>query len=187
MKKVGIIFGGIAIMLMVAVLIGGLVMWNSYKAFVIAENGITAQITSNKNEYSTMWNSFREQVQVTELQARQIKEIYTDLIAGRYDDPNLLFKAVQEQNPTIDTSIYGKIQEQIAVDRKHFKHQQDILIDKIREYNNLVQLKPISAAILQKQTKDPNVFIIVAKEATDAFNSGTDTQIDLTNSSESGN
>lgn len=91
---------------------------------------------------------FKEMTQVTDLQAEQFKDVYVDLISGRYEDSKLLFKAVQEQNPNLNGEVYTKLQNEISAGRTEFDRNQKKITDMIAEYNRLVQHRGILMAML---------------------------------------
>ena len=106
MKKVGIVLLSVVLGLVVLTGVIGSTIWSHRNQIVTLEESRDAQTISNKNSYDTMWKKFKEMTQVTELQAEQFKDVYTDLIQGRNKDTNLLFKVVQEDNPQLDKEVY---------------------------------------------------------------------------------
>lgn len=167
---VGGIIGLILILLMVA--------WNQRSHAIKLENGVKAQYTANQSEYDNMWKKFKELTQVTDLQAEQFKSVYTDLISGRYEDSNLLFKSVQEQNPKLDTSVYTQIQREISAGRNTFNNCQKKVLDKVNEYNNYVQTKPL-LMLMGKERLNESDYIVTSARTSDAFNTKQDDQIQL--------
>jgi hypothetical protein len=160
--------------------IGAATLWSHRNTAVELEERIAMQYKANQNSYDNMWKKFVELTQVTELQAQQMKDVYTDLIAGRYQDSNLLFKMVQENNPTLDTGTYTQLQRQIEAGRNTFKNDQDKLLDIIREYNAKVRRWFIMSAITGRTRIDENNYIITSERTEDAFNSKKDDVINLT-------
>lgn len=175
---------GISIILMVLLIIfgiGGINLWNHRNKAVDLEERIEAQYTSNKSNYDAMWKSFKEMTQVTELQANQFKELYTDLISGRYENTDLLFQAVQEQNPQLDTAVYTELQREISNGRKTFDNNQSKVVDIIREYNSYIKKHPIMKAITGREVKDSNEYIVTSERTDNAFNDKKDEKINLLN------
>lgn len=157
-------------------------IWSHRNTAVALEERINAQYTANKSNYDNMWKSFKEMTQITELQANQFKDVYKGLIEGRYDDPNVLFKMVQEQNPQLDTSVYAQLQRQIAAGRTTFDNNQKTLADIVREYNTYVRKHIVMAAITGKQPKNMDDFIVTSQRTQDAFDTKKDDEIDLSGS-----
>lgn len=161
-------------------IIGGSTLWNQRGEIVAMENKIDAQFQTNKSDYDKMWKTFTEMAQVTELQAEQFKDVYTDLIAGRNQDEGLLFKMVTESNPQLGTEVYTNLQRQIAADRATFSNNQKKILDIINQYNTLVEHKAIIIAMITgKKPLDSSKYIITSERTDKAFESGQDGTIDL--------
>lgn len=184
MKKALMAMGlGLGIVI-IAVLIGGGTLWSHRNTAVELEETIKAQYTANQSNYDAMWKSLKEMTQVTELQAEQFKDVYTDLITGRNQDTGLLFKAIQEQNPQLDTTVYTEIQREISSNRKVFDNNQKKIADIIREYNTYIKKHPIMAALTSRTEIDSSDYIVTSDKTDKAFFTGKDDEINLL---ESGN
>ena len=179
MKKVGIVLLSVVLGLVVLTGVIGSTIWSHRNQIVTLEESIDAQTISHKNSYDTMWKKFKEMTQVTELQAEQFKDVYTDLIQGRNQDTNLLFKVVQEDNPQLDKEVYSQLQRQISSDRATFENNQNKVIDYVREYNVYIAKNPITTMILGKQKKDSNDYIITSDNTEEAFKTGKTDSIKL--------
>lgn len=155
-------------------------IWSQRNTAVTLEEKITAQYSANQSSYDNMWKRFKEITQVTELQTQQFKEVYMGLIQGRYQDSNLLFKMVKEQNPQMDTTVYSQLQREIVAGRLEFNNEQKTMVDVVREYNTLVRKDVIMAAITGRQVKDPNQYIVTSDKTQDAFKNKKDDVINLT-------
>jgi hypothetical protein len=176
--KIGCL-GFIAIALL-TVLITAILVWNQRGEAINLETKIEAQLKSNESNYDNMWKRFKEMTQVTEIQAEQFKDVYTGLIQGRYEDPNLLFKMVQEQNPQLNGEVYTKLQNEISAGRIEFDRNQKKLLDIIAEYNRLVQHRGIIMAIItQRQPLDSDEYIVTSDTTKEAFDSGKAEEVDL--------
>jgi uncharacterized protein YutD len=143
------------------------------------EERIEAQYVSNQSNYDNMWKKFKEMTQVTDLQAEQFKDVYTDLMNGRYEDPNLLFKMVQEQNPQLSQEVYTQLQREISAGRNTFDNKQAQIADIIREYNSYVKVNFVMAAITKRSTKDASEYIITSEQTQKAFTDKKDDVINL--------
>lgn len=180
MKKVLIGFGiTLGTIILIALISGGL-LWSHRNTAVSLEERINAQYVSNQSNYDSMWKSLKEMTQVTDLQAQQFKDVYTGLIEGRNQDQNLLFKAIKEQNPQLDTKVYTEIQREISANRKTFDNSQKQIADIIREYNTYIQKHPIMTMITGRKTKDAKEFIVTSDKTDKAFSTGKDNEISLT-------
>lgn len=154
-------------------------IWSHRNTMVELNERINAQYSTNKSSYDNMWKKFREMTQVTDLQAEKIKDVYKDLIAGRYQDPNLLFKMVQENNPQLDQSTFTNLQNEIASSRNSFNNNQEQITDIIREYNVYIQHKPITAKIFGYTERNTNDFITTSDSTEKAFDTKKDDEIKL--------
>src|SRR3712207_7213793 len=76
----------------------GLSFLSSRNTAVTLEEQIDSQYVTNKSNYDNMWKKFKEIAQVPDMQAKNIKDIYTNIISGRYNDTKLLFKARSEEH-----------------------------------------------------------------------------------------
>lgn len=176
MKKALMIF--ITISIIMILFVGGNILSHRNK-MVALEERINAQYSSNKSSYDNMWKKFKEATQVTDLQAEKMKEVYKDLITGRYNDSKLLFKMVQEQNPQLDQSVFVNLQNEIISGRNAFNNNQKQMSDIIREYNTYVRKKFITATLLNYRVKDINQFIITSDRTQKAFDTKKDDEIKL--------
>lgn len=162
------------------IVISAIVIWNQRGEAVSLETQIEAQLKSNESNYDAMWKKFKEMTQVTDLQAEQFKDVYADLISGRYEDIKLLFKAVQEQNPNLNGEVYTKLQNEISAGRTEFDRNQKKITDMIAEYNRLVQHRGILMAMLTgRKPLDTDKYIVTSDKTQKAFDSGKADAIDL--------
>jgi hypothetical protein len=169
MKKVVI---GIVVTLGLLLIVGGITgagILSSRNQAVSLEQRVKAKYTANKSNYDSMWKQMVETTQVTELQAQQFKDVYTGLITGRYQDQNVLFKMVKEDNPKLDTKIYTDLARNISDNRKTFDNNQTALTDMIREYNTYIQHHFIMAMVTGRTELDANDYITTSEQTTQAF------------------
>ena len=93
--------------------------------------------------FDTMWKTISQQAQVSNEYKDAFKEIYPDLIAGRYSQGDgSLMKWIQEANPEFDTSLYKTLMQTIEVQRLQFQKSQERMLDIIREYDTLCETYP---------------------------------------------
>jgi hypothetical protein len=172
---------GVVVFVMLIVAITAAMMLDFRSNVVSLQNRVEAQHISNKSNYDSMWKKFKEMTQVTELQAEQFKDLYTGLIEGRNQDTGLLFKMVQEQNPTLSPDVYTNLQLEIASSRNVFDNNQKKVIDIIREYNTRINTGTgfIFNIIFNYQKLDANDFIVTSDRTQEAFDNKKDDVIDL--------
>lgn len=180
MKKGWLIGLGVVGFGFVIVVISLLSVWSHRNTAVALEEQIKAQHVANKSNYDNMWKSFKEAAQVTDKQADQFKDVYNDMIAGRYQgDDQVLFKMIQEQNPSLGTEVYTQLQNLIIAGRKEFDNNQKKIADIIREYNTYIRKHIIMNAIFNFKALDANDYIVTSERTEKAFDSGKDDSINL--------
>ncbi|KAJ50475.1 hypothetical protein BD780_003102 [Clostridium tetanomorphum] len=175
LKKSNIIFIGILAIL----LLFGYTLLSNRTTIISLEERINTQYIANKSSYDNMWKKFKEMTQVTDIQAKNMKDVYKDIIIGRYNDPKLLSKMVLENNPQLDQKVFTNLQSEIAASRNAFNNNQKQINDVIREYNTYVKQKFITAAIFGFKTKDPKDFTVTSERTEKAFDTKLDDEIKL--------
>ena len=108
---------------------------------VSLRNQSTAQIGKIEGVYDKMWKVIQQKAQVTSEYKDAFKEIYPELIAGRYSGESMM-KWIQESNPEFDASLYKDLMQSIEVLRTEFQHAQERELDIIREHTNLCNTYP---------------------------------------------
>lgn len=179
MKKGTIITLSIIAVFILTIIVSAATILSHRNTIVSLEERVNAQYVSNQSNYDNMWKKFKEMTQVTDIQAEQIKDVYTGIISGRYEDPNLLFKMVQEQNPHLDTNVYTQLQREISAGRSQFDNNQKQIADIVREYNTYVRVHFITSAIIGAEQMDANKFIVTSEQTQNAFTENKDDVIDL--------
>lgn len=141
---------------------------------------IESQYTTNKSSYDNMWKTFKESAQVTDMQADDFKDTYEKMISGRYDnDKNLLVKAVQEQNPSLNSAVYTELQQQVEDGRAKFHNNQEKISDLVSEYNADIQNYFVMNAICNFEKLNPDDYIVTSEKTQNAFKTGKDDEIKL--------
>lgn len=125
------------------VLVSSFVKVNGVRGQMIRlETGISTQYLVNQNQLSSYVLGYSEQVGIADRQATQLKAILTDAIKGRYDGKvtaqgqPALYSAIKEAYPEVDLNSYDKILTFIQANREAFRSQQQILLDKVRNYKS---------------------------------------------------
>lgn len=100
------------------------------------EQQLKAAQTDNKNILANYGQKVIEAAQVPGMYADDVARVTREAIEGRYGDKGsqAVFQWIQEQNPTIDSQLYVKIQQIIEGGRKDFEIGQRRQIDIRRQY-----------------------------------------------------
>lgn len=130
------IFGAIALLFAgaVAVVVGSYVV--AYDSGNTAEQGIIAAYDNNNNILSNYSQRILEMAQVPAAYTDAVSKVTKEAIQGRYgaEGSKAIFQSIQEQNPTVDPSLFKQIQQAIEAGRTEFRTGQTVLIDKRRAY-----------------------------------------------------
>ncbi len=169
-----IIFGGIALVLIIAaVSIYGTI--NSARGGAIQrENRIVAQYQDNQNELARYVLSFNETLGIADRQSDTLNTIISDAVQGRYDgalEPGTggaLFSAISEAYPdlTATTETYAKVQDFVISGREAFKNQQSKLIDIINEYKTWTTSDIFRSFILDTFVGTPTDLMVIEDAGT---------------------
>ena len=89
---------------------------SSKNTCVAFEQRIQAQYTKNQNVYDNFWKTVKEVAQVTDKYAKDTKALYESVLKGRYGEKGsqAMFQFLKESNPTLDASLYSRIQENVS-------------------------------------------------------------------------
>ena len=173
MKKISLILviSGILI-------IFGILMCVSYSNREISlRNQSNAQIGKIEGVYDKMWKVIQQKAKVTSEYKEAFKEIYPELISGRYSEGEELMKWIQEDNPDFDASLYKDLMQSIEILRTEFQHAQERELDIIREHNNLRQKFPGSLFVGNRE--EINYTIISSTQTKTIMTTGLDDDIEL--------
>ena len=133
----------LAVMLVFITGVSCMSMYFSYNNQEVAlRKQAEAQRGKVEGTFDAMWKIISQQAQVSDQYKEAFKEIYPDLISGRYKDNNTLMKWVQESNPNFDTRLYNTLMQTIEVQREQLKKSQERMLDLIREHETLCETYP---------------------------------------------
>lgn len=132
-----------------------------------------AQRGNIENVYDRMWKILQQKAQVTDQYKEAFREIYPELIAGRYSQGDgSLMKWIQESNPQFDASLYKDLMNSIEVERTYFSNEQKKMLDIIREHTNLLHTVPAKWFVGGKQ--EIAYTVISSTRAKSVMQGGTD-------------
>lgn len=139
-----------------------------------------AQRDKVEGTFDTMWKIISQQAQVSNEYKDAFKEIFPELIAGRYSQGDgSLMKWIQEANPHFDTSLYKTLMETIESERKAFLNAQNRLIDIIRQHETLCESYPSKWFI--SNTTPIEYTVISSTRTKTAVETGIDDNVELFN------
>ena len=101
-----------------------------------AERTLEATWADNENVLAQYSLKISEIAQVPAMYRNHVKDIYREVLAGRYGDngSQAMFQFLKEQNPQIDAGLYKAIQQAMEAGRNEFRVAQTRLIDQKRVY-----------------------------------------------------
>ena len=174
-----ILISVLALVLGIAIVVGGMYV-NFNNREVNLRNLAEAQRGNIENVYDKMWKILQQKAQVTDEYKEAFREIYPQLIEGRYSQGDgSLMKWIQESNPNFDTSLYKDLMNSIEVERTYFAAEQKKMLDIIRQHNTLLQTIPSGWFLSGKMPIEYTV--ISSTKAKNVMQTGEDNDVDLFN------
>jgi len=176
MKKALII--GILSVVTLIIIIGG--TWSSASnKEVRLRSEITAQKQVCEAYYDKMWKIISQKAQIADQYKTAFKEIYPELIAGRYGNEKggTLMKWIQESNPSFDVSLYKDLMLSIEAERSGFFMEQKKLVDIGNEHRILLNSFPSELFVGSRPVID--ITIISSTKTKEVFSTGKEDDVDL--------
>jgi len=155
-----------------------------------AEQTLRATWEDNENVLAQYSLKIGEIAQVPAMYRNDIKDIYKDVLKGRYGEngSQAMFQFLKEQNPQIDAGLYKAIQQAMEAGRNEFRVAQTRLVDQKRVYvTNLgyvwkgmwLNVAGYPTLNVGFQGGSDDFEIITSEYAIDAFETGVDKGIVL--------
>ncbi len=147
------------------------------------EISLRSQITAQKQVceafYDKLWKVIAQKAQVAEQYKGAFKEIYPQLIEGRYgnEQGGSLMKMITESNPTFDISLYKDLMLSIEAERAGFFMEQKKLIDLNNEHRIVRQSFP--ASIFIGGRTDIEITIVSSDATKKVMETGKENDIDI--------
>jgi hypothetical protein len=177
----GIIFG---IVFGLFILISGITAVSMYFSYNNQEVALRQQAEAQRGKiegtFDAMWKIISQQAQVSNEYKDAFKEIYPELIAGRYSQGDgSLMKWIKEANPEFDASLYKTLMQTIEVQRLQFLKTQERMLDIIREHETLCQTYPSKWFVTNKTPIEYTVISSTKSKMT--METGIDDDVQLFN------
>lgn len=170
---------GIAILVVaviVIILVGMYITYNNREVSLRKE--AEAQKGKVESVYDMMWKVLQQKAGVTDQYRETFKEIYPELISGRYaNDGGATMKWIQESNPTFSTELYKDLMQAIEIERATFNGAQERMLDVLREREALIESIP--AKFFISNTSKIDYKIISSTRAKTVMHTGLDDDVDL--------
>ncbi len=147
-------------------------------------NEAEAQQENLKVVFDATWKIISQKAGVSEKYADDFKDIYPKLMEGRYGDEHggAMMSWITEHNPEFDTSLYQDLMRSIEAERTKFAREQKVLLDIVREHNNVRETLP--GSIFVGSRPEIEVKLVTSAKTDEAFSSGQENDIDLFNQGE---
>lgn len=148
------------------------------------ERAIEAAHLDNQNVLSNYSTRIMEMAQVPTMYKNDVLEVFTAAMEGRYGEngSQAMFQWLQEQNPQLDASLYGRVQQSMEAGRNEFRAAQTRLIDLKRSYEtslgNFYGGFWLSMAGYPKIDLD-DYNVVTSTYSNEAFESGVDNGLTL--------
>lgn len=142
-------------------------------------NSFVAKESDREVIYDETWKTIKQIAQVSDKYSKDFKEIYPELIAGRYGNARggSLLSFITESNPTFDTSLYAKLTNVIEAKRSEFTNVQEELIDVKREHDNLLTMFP-GSFFVRNQTR-LKIILVSSDKSKETVTTGIENDVDL--------
>jgi hypothetical protein len=179
------IIGGVFLGL---ILLVGIAAWSIFGSAYNTANNSEINIEGNFKDLQNVKSSYtmkiREMAQVPEMYAEKLKEVVGAAMEGRYgaDGSKAVFQMITEQNPTVDPTMYNRVQQVMEAGRNDFQQAQTKHNDILIAYKKVLTTFPnnIVYGMLGYPKLDLSKYqIIIASETRKQFETGTDEKINL--------
>ena len=170
-----IIIGSIAL---VAIVFASMYISTSNKEITLRTR-IEAQNKKCEVNYDKMWKIISQTAQVADEYKNTFKEVYPDIIEGRYGNENggTLMKWIKEANPVFDVTLFRDLNRQIEAQRTGFAYEQELLVDLDAQHKLLRRTFPNSLIVGNRP--DVRLTIITSSRTNRAVESGVDDEVEL--------
>jgi hypothetical protein len=175
MKEITIIGVSILTFVIIFVIIG----ISAHNKEIRLRSQITAQKQVCEVFYDKLWKVIAQKAQVANQYKDSFKEIYPQLIAGRYGNEKggSLMKWITENNPKFDVSLYKDLMVSIEAERAGFFMEQKLLFDLNNEHRIIRKTFPESMFIGSRE--DIEITIVSSDATKKVMETGKENDIDI--------
>lgn len=140
---------GCGALVVIFAIVVGVAAMNAHNTEVDLRTRTEAQQQVCKADFDKMWKVIAQKAQVADRYQAAFREIYPQLIAGRYGSERggALMSWITEANPDFDTSLYRDLSAAIEGQREGFFQNQKMLLDLQREHTRHLRSFPSSLVV----------------------------------------
>ena len=177
---------GFGILTIVLCIVGGIFFYNVSidKEELQLRQTVMSQQQKCGAFYDKMWKVLQQQAGVAEEYKNSFKEVYSNIITGRYaDKPQLLMQWVQEKNPQFDPSMFQSLMRQISIEREGFLQEQNKLIELNQQHLLFINPvnQPTSWFLNATQQTPVGIMIVTSTKTEEVMKTGKDDDVQLFN------
>ena len=186
--KAGAIVDVVGSVFLGLILLVGIAAWSIFGSAYNTANKSEINIEGNFKDLQNIKSNYtmkiREMAQVPDMYADKLKEVVSAAMEGRYgaDGSKAVFQMINEQNPTVDPTMYNRVQQVMEAGRNDFQQAQTKHNDILIAYKKVLTTFPnnIVYGVLGYPKLDLSKYqIIIASETRKQFETGTDEKINL--------
>lgn len=157
---------GIFILIVLIFVIGYVISVNNTE--IRLHNLVKAQQEVCEANFDKMWKVIKQITHVSDTYLETFKEIYPQLISGRYKGKDMKF--VFEHNPPLDTAVLQQLANAIEINREEFFSHQRLLVARHNEHKTFIQSFPV--CILLPNAQEIKITIIKSDHTANVYATG---------------
>ena len=131
-------------------------------------NLVKAQQEVCEANFDKMWKVIKQITHVSDTYLEAFKEIYPQLISGRYQGKDIKF--VAEHNPPLDTAVLQQLANAIEINREEFFSEQWLLVARQNEHKTFIESFP--ACILLPNAQEIKITVIKSDHTASIYAAG---------------
>lgn len=154
-----------------------------YAHYHNSEVGLRKQIEAQqevcKSSFDKTWKIINQQAQVADRYKEAFADIYPQLMEGRYGSARggALLSFITEHNPDFDIRLFDRLASSIEAQRTSFHRDQQMLIDKKRQHDTLLESFP--AMLVVGSRSQVEIQVITSRQTQTTYETGQENNVDL--------